>query len=110
MGCCLNYYKTSYYKLVKKNLKKSFDNIITSEFNKYYSIQLKKFEDNKKKKNDTDEENNINWKDYLLDKLFVKKTTSWKYHLYNYILNLNYIIEIQKERKIQLFFFFLKMN
>jgi len=87
MGCCLNYYKTSYYKLVKKNLKKSFDNIITSEFNKYYSIQLKKFEDNKKKKNDADEENNINWKGYLLDKLFVKKTTSWKYHLYNYILN-----------------------
>ena len=87
MGCHHDSRKSSYYKLLKKHLKESFDNIITSQFNKSYSIQLEKFEEDAKKKNYAYQGDNTNWKSYLLDKLFVKKTTSWKYHLYNYILN-----------------------
>ena len=88
MGCLHNYsHKSSYYKLLKKNLKKSFDNIITSEFNKSYSLQLKKFEEDKKKNNYVNEGDNINWKSFLLDKLSVENESSWKYHVYNYIMN-----------------------
>ena len=90
MGC-QHKSSRSYYNLMKKELKKSYDKIIESDFNKNYSIQLKKFEAEKKKKIYLNDGEIIDWKSFLLFKLYVKKTSSWQYYLYNYIQNdLNY--------------------
>ena len=88
MGCHLKSSKSSYYKFMKKQLKKSFDNIITSEFNRNYSIQLKKFEEEKKKKRLINDEGDIiDWKSYLLDKLSMKDISNWKKNIYEDIIN-----------------------
>ena len=90
MGC-QHKSSRSYYNLMKKELKKSYDKIIESDFNKNYSIQLKKFEAEKKKKIYLNDGEIIDWKSFLLFKFYVKKTSSWQYYLYNYIQNdLNY--------------------
>ena len=87
MGCNQKSLKTSYYKLIQKEIKKSFDAIQTNEFNKTYSIQMKKLVSEKKIKKQRKEivEEIINWKIYLLDQLYTKNSKSWKYHLYNFI-------------------------
>ena len=87
MGCKQESLKTSYYKLIQKKIKNSFDEIQVNEFNKTYSIQMKKIVYEKKKKKHKNEyvEEIINWKIYLLDQLYIKNTKSWKYILYNYI-------------------------
>ena len=90
MGC-QHKSSRSYYNLMKKELKKSYDKIIESDFNKNYSIQLKKFEAEKKKKIYLNDGEIIDWKSFLLFKLYIKKSSSWQYYLYNYIQNdLNY--------------------
>ena len=88
MGCHLKSSKSSYYKFMKKQLKKSFDNILSSEFNRNYSIQLKKFEEEKKKKRLINDEGDIiDWKSYLLDKLSIKDISNWKKNIYEDIIN-----------------------
>ena len=42
--------KSSYYKFMRKELKKSYDNIISNDFNKNYSLQMSKYNSEKKKK------------------------------------------------------------
>ena len=88
MGCQLKSSKSSYYIFMKKQLKKSLDNIISSEFNRNYSIQLKKFEEEKKKKRLINDEGDIiDWKSYLLDKLSIKDISNWKKNIYEDIIN-----------------------
>ena len=94
--------KSSYFKLIKKEIKNSYDYIQTSDFNKQYSILMNKLDgDNKKKLKKINVEGEIiNWKEYLLDNFYNKKTGSWKNALYNCILNeleINYVYPLENE-------------
>ena len=81
--------KKSYYKLITKEIKNSYDYIQTSEFNRRYSTQMNKFIEDKKKKKKKQiiEEDIIDWKLYLLNKLHTKEINTWKSSLYNYVIN-----------------------
>ena len=81
--------KISYYKLFQKEIKNSYDYIQTSEFNQQYSTQMNKFIEEKKKKKKIIimEDNNIDWKAFLLNKLHTNEINTWKSSLYNFIIN-----------------------
>ena len=81
--------KSSYYKFMRKELKKSYDNIISNDFNKNYSLQMSKFNSEKKKKKyiDDDEGDIIDWKIFLLNQFSTSDKKSWKYSIFNFIKN-----------------------
>ena len=80
--------KVSYYNFLKKTLKNEYEENYTSIFNKNFCFKNNGFVQNKKSKNKNQPINSfINWKKYLLDKLKTNKVKSWKYGLYNSILN-----------------------
>ena len=81
--------KSSYYKFMRKELKKSYDNIISNDFNKNYSLQMSKFNSEKKKKKyiSDDEGDIIDWKIFLLNQFSTSDKKSWKYSIFNFIKN-----------------------
>ena len=81
--------KSSYYKFMRKELKKSYDNIISNDFNKNYSLQMSKFNSEKKKKKyiGDDEGDIIDWKIFLLNQFSTSDKKSWKYSIFNFIKN-----------------------
>ena len=86
--------KNEYYNLLQKELKKSHDLIITSEFNKEYSFKVNKFASTKKRRIfDILMGETYDWKFYLLNKLDPKYSNNqydegkWENHLYNFIEN-----------------------
>ena len=81
--------KSSYYKFMRKELKKSYDNIILNDFNKNYSLQMSKFNSEKKKKKyiGDDEGDIIDWKIFLLNQFSTSDKKSWKYSIFNFIKN-----------------------
>jgi hypothetical protein len=81
--------KTSYYKLMKKEIKKSYENIISNEFNRDYSLKVSKFSSDKKKKQhyNIEEGEIIDWKLYLLNKFYPKNSKGWKNTLFDFIRN-----------------------
>ena len=89
MGNKQNSSNKSYYELIQKEIKNSYDYIQTSEFNRRYSTQMNKFIEDKKKKKKKQiiEEDIIDWKLYLLNKLHTKEINTWKSSLYNYVIN-----------------------
>ena len=81
--------KISYYKLIKKEIKKSYENIISNEFNRDYSLKVSKFSSDKKKKQhyNIEEGEIIDWKLYLLNKFYPKNSKGWKNTLFDFIRN-----------------------
>ena len=81
--------KSSYYKFMRKELKKSYDNIISNDFNKNYSLQMSKFNSEKRKKKyiSDDEGDIIDWKIFLLNQFSTSDKKSWKYSIFNFIKN-----------------------
>ena len=79
--------KKLYYKLLQKEITKSFNDIISNEFNKKFSLTLDKFIPSKKNKKIKIKEKNVDWKSYLLNELSKGSDKSWKSRLYNFILN-----------------------
>ena len=86
--------KNEYYNLLQKELKKSHDLIITSEFNKEYSFKVNKFASTKKRRIfDILMGETYDWKLYLLNKLDPKYSNNqydegkWENHLYNFVEN-----------------------
>ena len=86
MGNKQNSSKKSYYKLFKRKIKNSYDIIQLSEYNRYYSMQMHKFQEKKSIKQIISSDI-INWKTYLLEQLYNKETSGWKQKLYDYINN-----------------------
>ena len=81
--------KTSYYKLMKKEIKKSYENILSNEFNRDYSLKVSKFSSDKKKKQryKIEEGEIIDWKLYLLNQFYSKSDKGWKNSLFKFIRN-----------------------
>ena len=81
--------KSSYYKLVRKELKKSYENIISNEFNNNFSLQVSKFGSERKKKQryNIKEGEILDWKIYLLNQFYSKNEKGWKNSLFNFIRN-----------------------
>ena len=79
--------KKLYYKLLQKEITKSFNDIISNEFNKKFSLTLDKFIPSKKNKKIKIKGKNVDWKSYLLNELSKGSDKSWKSRLYNFILN-----------------------
>jgi hypothetical protein len=79
--------KKLYYKLLQKEITKSFNDIISNEFNKKFSLTLDKFIPSKKNKKIKIKGKNVDWKSYLLNELSKGTDKSWKSRLYNFILN-----------------------
>ena len=81
--------KTSYYKLMKKEIKKSYENILSNEFNRDYSLKVSKFSSDKKKKQryKIEEGEIIDWKLYLLNQFYSKSDKGWKNPLFKFIRN-----------------------
>ena len=81
--------KSSYYKLVRKELKKSYENIISNEFNNNFSLQVSKFGSEKKKKQryNVEEGQILDWKIYLLNEFYSNNEKNWKNSLFNFIRN-----------------------
>ena len=87
MGNKQNSSNKSYYNLIQKEIKNSYDYIQTSEFNQQYSMKKNKFViDNSKKINlIKTQEKMIDWKAYLLNELSTRETQGWKPNLYYFI-------------------------
>ena len=81
--------KTSYYKLMGKELKKSYEKIISNEFNRDYSLKVAKFSAEKKKKQhyELEKGETIDWKLYLLNQFYSKNEKGWKISLFDFIRN-----------------------
>ena len=79
--------KILYYQLLQKEITKSFNDIISNEFNKKFSLTLDKFKPSKKNKKIKIKGKNVDWKSYLLNELSKRSDKSWKSRLYNFILN-----------------------
>ena len=60
--------KSSFYEILKKNIKKSFDEIHSSQYNTIFSLKKNEFKQSKLKRNIILEET-TDWKSYLLDNL-----------------------------------------
>ena len=90
MGNKQNSSNKSYYNLIQKEIKNSYDYIQTSEFNQKYSMKKNKFViDNSKKINlIKTQEKMIDWKAYLLNELSTRETQGWKPNLYYFISRL----------------------
>lgn len=89
MGAFQSSSKSSYFNLIKKEIKVSFDYIQTSDFNKQYSIRKNKLaEENKKKiKRINIGDEIVDWKKYLLDNFDTRTEGTWKSFLFNFIQN-----------------------
>ena len=89
MGAFQSSSKSSYFNLIKKEIKLSFDYIQTSDFNKQYSIRKNKLaEENKKKiKRINIGDEIVDWKKYLLDNFDTRTEGTWKSFLFNFIQN-----------------------
>ena len=79
--------KISYYKLLQKEITKSYNDIFFNEFNKTFSLTVDKFIPSKKNKKTIIKGKNIDWKSYLLNELSEGDDESWKSDLSNFILN-----------------------
>ena len=80
--------KKSYYELLRKNMKKSFDLIETSEFNQEFSFKLNKFNSTKNRKIfDLLIGETFDWKYYLLTKLEKNPDVigNWENNLHDFI-------------------------
>ena len=90
MGNKQNSSNKSYYNLIQKEIKNSYDYIQISEFNQQYSMKKNKFViDNSKKINlIKTQEKMIDWKAYLLNELSTRETQGWKPNLYYFISRL----------------------
>ena len=80
--------KKSYYELLRKNMKKSFDLIATSEFNQEFSFKLNIFNSTKKRKIfDLLIGETFDWKYYLLTKLEKNPNDigNWENNLHDFI-------------------------
>ena len=78
-------YKTSYYNILEKELKNSYDKIQNNKFNKEYSLKMNQFISSRKSRVINIIEGNIDWKSYLLNKLDSSNDSSWEFSLSNYI-------------------------
>ena len=89
MGNNQNIPKSSYYNLLQKDIKKSLFEIQLSDFNKAYSLKMKRFIEDKQRKeiNILTENKVIDWKKYLLEKLKTNRLQNWRYSLYDFIQN-----------------------
>ena len=84
---CKKHSKTiPYYELLKKEMKKSYDKICSSEFNISFSLKINEFVPSRKKIVKIIGET-TDWKLYLLDHLDITEENSWKNSIYNYIIN-----------------------
>ena len=83
-----NHSKTSYYNLLRKEIKQSYINNCTSEFNLAYSLKIDEFIPRKKKMVKIIGEY-TDWKLYLLGKLDTIEEKGWKNSLTNFIINEN---------------------
>jgi hypothetical protein len=74
---------------MKKEIKKSYENILSNEFNRDYSLKVSKFSSDKKKKQryKIEEGEIIDWKLYLLNKFYPKNSKGWKNTLFDFIRN-----------------------
>ena len=78
-------YKKSYYNILEKELKNSYDKIQNNKFNKEYSLKMNQFINSRKSRVINIIEGNIDWKSYLLNKLDSSNDSSWEFSLSNYI-------------------------
>ena len=83
--------KKSYYQLLRKNIKKSYDLIETNEFNQEYSFKISQFNSSKKRTKifDIFIGETFDWKFYLLNKLDKNPNiiANWEKNLYFFIEN-----------------------
>ena len=79
--------KISYYKLLQKEITKSYNDIFFNEFNKTFSLTVDKFIPSKNNKKTIIKGKNIDWKSYLLNELSEGDDESWKSDLSNFIFN-----------------------
>ena len=81
--------KKSYYELLRKNMKKSYDLIETNEFNQEFSFKISQFNSTKKRTNNFDIliGETFDWKFYLLNKLEKKLNAigNWENELNTFI-------------------------
>ena len=81
--------KKSYYELLRKNMKKSYDLIETNEFNQEFSYKISQFNSTKKRTNNFDIliGETFDWKFYLLNKLEKKLNAigNWENELNTFI-------------------------
>ena len=83
--------KKSYYQLLRKNMKKSYDLIESNEFNQEYSFKISQFNSSKKRAKifDIFIGETFDWKFYLLNKLDKNPNiiANWEKNLYFFIEN-----------------------
>ena len=89
MGAFQSSSKSSYFNLIKKDIKYSFDYIQASDFNKEYSIRMNKLVEENKKiiKRINIEGEIVDWKRYLLDSFINRMEGTWKNFLFEFIQN-----------------------
>ena len=82
--------KNAYYNLLQKEMKKSYDLIVTSEYNREYSFKMNQFASIKKRRVfDILMGETYDWKFYLLNKLDYGENNegTWKKYLFDFIEN-----------------------
>ena len=80
-----------YYKLLQNSIKKIYDNNRYSAYNQAYSLEIKEFLTNRQSiKLLIDGGRDINWKDYLLEKMEPNQKENWKLMFHDYINKENF--------------------